>query len=67
MAQARHSPHGSTETGGARCPFPFTPYLSQERLMAAIHSAIEDKACLIAESPTGTARETRVRALAAPL
>ncbi|XP_042651191.1 ATP-dependent DNA helicase DDX11 isoform X4 [Tyto alba] len=42
--------------GGGRFPFPYTPYLIQERFMAALYSALEAGRVGIFESPTGTGK-----------
>ena len=35
-------------------PFPFTPYNQQRQLMSAIYDCIENSACGVFESPTGS-------------
>ncbi|XP_067163541.1 ATP-dependent DNA helicase DDX11 isoform X4 [Apteryx mantelli] len=42
--------------GPARFPFPYKPYLIQERFMAALYSALEAGQVGIFESPTGTGK-----------
>lgn len=44
--------------GGRRFPFPYTPYLIQERFMAALYGALEAGRVGIFESPTGTVRQS---------
>lgn len=44
---------------GGRFPFPYTPYLIQERFMAALYGALEAGRVGIFESPTGTVRPAR--------
>uniref|UniRef100_A0A8D0F8L8 DEAD/H-box helicase 11 n=1 Tax=Strix occidentalis caurina TaxID=311401 RepID=A0A8D0F8L8_STROC len=46
----------ATGPGGGRFPFPYTPYLIQERFMAALYSALEAGRVGIFESPTGTGK-----------
>uniref|UniRef100_A0A7M4FKQ7 DEAD/H-box helicase 11 n=1 Tax=Crocodylus porosus TaxID=8502 RepID=A0A7M4FKQ7_CROPO len=43
-------------TGGARFPFPFSPYRIQEEFMAALYRALEAGGVGIFESPTGTGK-----------
>uniref|UniRef100_A0A8C3JU74 Helicase ATP-binding domain-containing protein n=1 Tax=Calidris pygmaea TaxID=425635 RepID=A0A8C3JU74_9CHAR len=42
--------------GGGRFPFPYTPYLIQERFMEALYGALEAGRVGIFESPTGTGK-----------
>lgn len=47
---------GAAGPEGGRFPFPYTPYLIQERFMAALYGALEAGRVGIFESPTGTVR-----------